>query len=143
MLSNSLEYIVKKEAELSKVAQYLAEQKHSKIICLTGDLGAGKTALVKAFCKLKKSTDSISSPTFSIVNEYVTEHDKIFHFDLYRLESIEEIIDIGIEEYLYSGDYCLIEWPEQIKDVLIDRYIDVKIALADGNTRKIVTSEIQ
>jgi tRNA threonylcarbamoyladenosine biosynthesis protein TsaE len=85
--------------------------------------------------------DSMSSPTFSIVNEYLDEYgETIYHFDLYRLTSLKEAIDIGIEEYLFSGNVCLIEWPQIIVDELPDQYLKISINLVEGNKREIIVS---
>ncbi len=83
-----------------------------KVILLRGDLGAGKTTFIKNFVASLGSTETVTSPTYSIVNEYDSPRGKIYHFDLYRLNSIEEVYDIGMLDYLESGAYCLIEWPE-------------------------------
>jgi tRNA threonylcarbamoyladenosine biosynthesis protein TsaE len=90
-----------------------------RILCFYGDLGAGKTTLIKELCKQLGVTDAGSSPTFSLVNEYASENgEKLFHFDLYRLKNEQEIYDIGYEEYLFSGNYCFIEWPEKMEKLL-------------------------
>lgn len=89
-----------------------------KIILMQGELGAGKTALVKALCNALGSPDEVTSPTFTLVNEYRDRDDvAIFHIDLYRLESIEDALQIGIEDYLNSGTWCFIEWPELIRNI--------------------------
>jgi tRNA threonylcarbamoyladenosine biosynthesis protein TsaE len=106
-------------ADLAKWTQsVLIQFPDKRIFTLTGDLGAGKTASVIEFAKNLGSDDSISSPTFSLVNEYDSVHGKIYHFDLYRLNHPDEVLDIGFEEYLESGAYCFIEWPEKIAELL-------------------------
>ena len=90
----------------------------SKIICFKGDLGAGKTTLIEEICRSLGSRDELSSPTYSILNEYSSEKGSILHADLYRLKSMEEALDLGIEDYLYSGQYCLIEWHQIAESVL-------------------------
>jgi len=91
-----------------------------RILLFKGDLGSGKTTLIKNICNFLSVNEEVTSPTFSLVNQYRdNEGKKIYHFDLYRLESLEEVVDIGFEEYLDSGNWCLIEWPE-IAEELID-----------------------
>ncbi len=105
-----------------------------KIILLYAPMGAGKTTLIKEFCRSLGSTDDFSSPTFSIVNEYQYPNGKIFHFDLYRLKNEEELMDLGIEEYLGSGHYCIFEWPEMVENMIYISYkrIDIEV---DKNIR--------
>lgn len=89
-----------------------------KVILFYGEMGAGKTTLIKEICLRLGVKENISSPTFGIVNSYLGLEGEVFHFDAYRIESKSEAIDLGIEEYLFSGNWCLIEWPEKIKDFL-------------------------
>ena len=90
-----------------------------KIWIFDGEMGAGKTTLIKSICKNLGVFDEVSSPTFSIVNEYKTVDGKtVYHFDFYRIKSIEEAYDMGVEDYFSSGNICLIEWPEKIKEIL-------------------------
>ena len=85
----------------------------SRVFALYGRMGAGKTTLIRELCRTLGVTGEVQSPTFSIINEYKTlSDDSVFHFDLYRINKIEELFDIGYEEYIYSGSYCFIEWPE-------------------------------
>lgn len=108
-------------------------------IALSGDLGAGKTAFVKAFCRRKKVAENVSSPTFALVNEYLfldenQQEQLIHHLDLYRLRSFDEALDIGVQDYLDDEHYCFIEWPEIIEGLLPDDMVFVKIeAQADGS----------
>jgi tRNA threonylcarbamoyladenosine biosynthesis protein TsaE len=105
----------------------------NKIFLFYGDMGAGKTTLIKQLCSVLGTTDNITSPTFSIVNEYHTAGDNIYHFDFYRLKDQTEALDMGYEEYFYSGAYCFIEWPEKIPDLLPLHYSNISIkVLADG-----------
>ena len=100
-------------------ASVLAAVKPHKIILLKGEMGAGKTTLIKAICHQLGVENNVSSPTFSIVNEYVTNKgEPVFHFDFYRIKNIREAYDMGYEEYFFSGNYCLIEWPEMIKELI-------------------------
>ena len=106
-----------------------------KIFLFYGDMGAGKTTFIKALCRELGVTDEVTSPTFSIVNEYVGTNAGVYHFDFYRLKNQNEALDMGYEEYFYSGDYCLIEWPEKIPDLLPLNYIKVTIQVTDPQMR--------
>jgi tRNA threonylcarbamoyladenosine biosynthesis protein TsaE len=93
-----------------------------------GSMGVGKTTFITALCKVLKATDLVSSPTFSIVNEYSTESgEAIFHFDFYRIKTVEELYDIGFEEYLNSQAWCFIEWPEKAPEIINDEFVCVNI----------------
>ena len=121
----------------SVAAQVVAEMQHP-VVLLFGSMGAGKTTLIKALCKVLLVEDEVSSPTYSLVNEYETEAgETIYHFDLYRLNSPEEALDFGVEEYLESGNMCLIEWPEKIVDFLPETFGVIKIE-AFENSRMLV-----
>jgi len=116
-MSSVLEITVTDQNELPGLAEpILRLYNNPKIILLYAPMGAGKTTLIKEFCRQLGSTDNFSSPTYSIVNEYQYPNGKIFHFDLYRLKNIEELMDLGIEEYLNSGHYCIFEWPEMAEE---------------------------
>lgn len=111
----------------------------SKIILFNGEMGAGKTTLIKEICKQLGVLDSMSSPTFSVVNEYHTkDHKIIYHFDMYRIKNIEECFDLGMEEYLYSGHYCFIEWPEIAIPLLPEKYYNLSITTEKDHTRTII-----
>lgn len=111
----------------------------AKIWIFEGGLGAGKTTLIKAICGFLKVTDNVSSPSFSLVNEYETlEGDTIYHFDFYRIKDEMEAIDIGADEYFFSGNLCLIEWPSKIPSLLPDNYLKITINLVSGNQRMIL-----
>ncbi|MEN0050273.1 MAG: tRNA (adenosine(37)-N6)-threonylcarbamoyltransferase complex ATPase subunit type 1 TsaE, partial [Bacteroidota bacterium] len=111
-----MKIVINQLAELPRVAQQLLTYaKAKKIITFTGEMGAGKTTLIQQICQQLGVQEAVTSPTFSIVNEYTNaQEDLIFHIDLYRLKSEEEAINIGIEEYLDQADYCFIEWPQII-----------------------------
>ncbi len=100
---------------ISLVTKYLNDK---KIVFLDGDLGAGKTTLVKKICQRLGSEDQISSPTFSIINEYECRDELIYHMDLYRLNTVEELMDIGAIEYFDSGNICFVEWPELASNII-------------------------
>ncbi|MBN1113126.1 MAG: tRNA (adenosine(37)-N6)-threonylcarbamoyltransferase complex ATPase subunit type 1 TsaE [Bacteroidales bacterium] len=126
-------------SELPNAAkQILEEIKERKIIAFYGNMGAGKTTLITELCRALNVVDTISSPTFSLVNEYHTQNDEIiFHFDFYRIEKQEEVYDFGYEEYFYSENLCLIEWPELIENLLPEDYITIKIEIIDNDSRLI------
>ena len=108
-----------------------------KIILFNGEMGAGKTTLIKAICHELGCEDEVSSPTFSLVNHYVSPSaGDVFHFDCYRLKSTEEAMDIGFEEYLESGSYCLIEWPEIILKLISEPYVEVEV-ISNPTSRQI------
>ena len=127
----------KRLEELPQVAQQIIEYRpEQKIFCLFGKMGAGKTSLIKAICGVLGSEDIVNSPTFSIVNEYDrVEGNGIYHFDFYRIKHIEEVYDIGFDEYLESGNYCFMEWPEKIMELLPASYVKVFIEVKDDETR--------
>jgi tRNA threonylcarbamoyladenosine biosynthesis protein TsaE len=121
----------------------LAEYTQSRIFTFTGHLGAGKTTFVKFLCKsLGCNPDDINSPTFSIVNEYLSAQGPVYHMDLYRINSIEEALDFGIEEYLFSGNFCFIEWPEIALPLLDISYYSVILHVDPSGSRKIEISLI-
>ena len=108
------------------------------VVALSGKMGAGKTTLIKAMCKTLGVTDVVSSPTFALVNEYRTANgDPVFHFDFYRVESVEEVYDIGYEEYIYSGNLCLIEWPEMMMELLPENHVNLSIEETENGVRSI------
>ncbi|MEM7087710.1 MAG: tRNA (adenosine(37)-N6)-threonylcarbamoyltransferase complex ATPase subunit type 1 TsaE [Bacteroidota bacterium] len=104
--------------ELPKIAGMILANTTSKTLLFYGDMGVGKTTLIKELAKKIGVQDTLSSPTFSIVNEYLLDSDKLFHFDFYRIKSAEEVLDIGIEDYFESPHWKLIEWPEKIEGLL-------------------------
>jgi tRNA threonylcarbamoyladenosine biosynthesis protein TsaE len=113
-----------------------------KIFLFYGDMGAGKTTFIKSLCEQLGTNDTVTSPTFSIVNEYQGKGSKIYHFDFYRLKNQTEALDMGYEEYFYSGDYCLIEWPEKIAGLLPANYIRATIQVSDYNERLLTFEKI-
>ena len=130
----SLKFIIRKEEELCAVAKMILEKYNSKIFLFYGEIGVGKTSFIKKFCKELGVSDVVSSPTFSIVNQYSNVNDEIiYHFDFYRTEKKEEVFDIGYEEYLFSSSYCFIEWPEKIEDLLPTNYLKINMKLDDNN----------
>ena len=122
------------EKDLIQVIMELKKTYSQKIFAISGELGVGKTTFIKYFCLELGVKDVVTSPTFSIVNEYLTDsNEKVFHFDLYRLESIKEAVDIGCEMYFQSGLYCFIEWPSLIVDLLPENFVSISIDHIDND----------
>jgi tRNA threonylcarbamoyladenosine biosynthesis protein TsaE len=113
-----------------------------KIFAFDGEMGAGKTTFIKAICKYLGITDLVSSPTFSLVNEYESNSGPLYHFDFYRIKDLTEAYDIGYEEYFYSGSICLIEWPEKIEELLPIPRINVEVILINEHTRTVIFTKI-
>jgi tRNA threonylcarbamoyladenosine biosynthesis protein TsaE len=127
---------IKSISELSAVAeQLLYFANGAKFFVFEGDMAAGKTTFIKALCELLGVKEVVSSPTFSIVNEYESANGLVYHFDFYRLKNLQEAFDIGYEEYFYSGEFCLVEWPQKIEELLPNEYIKVAIELGEGSHR--------
>lgn len=124
--------------EVDQIAREIIELINGKVVLFYGQMGVGKTTLIKEICKSLHAEDVISSPTFSLVNEYRTQNDEpIYHFDFYRIESEGEALDIGVEDYFYSGDWCLIEWPNNIENLLPLDAVEIHLSHADDGKRSI------
>ena len=131
-----METAVNDLSDLPQVAQQLLEfSKGEKIFIFYGDMGAGKTTFIKSFCRVLGVKDVVSSPTYSIVNEYESANGPVYHFDFYRIKDIQEAYDLGYEEYFYGGGICLIEWPERVAELLPEHLIKVEISIIDENRR--------
>lgn len=130
--------------QLSEVSDYLLSMRNeADIIAFYGAMGAGKTTLIKNLCHRMGVTDEVNSPTFAIVNEYVTEEGKsVYHFDFYRIKKIGEAYDIGFENYFDSGNLCLIEWPEMIEPLMPEKYIRVEINHGETDDERMIQCEI-
>ncbi len=123
------------EQAAKKLIDYFSDQ---KIFAFYGKMGVGKTAFIQAICRYLGSADNITSPTFALINEYFdANHQPIYHMDFYRIKNLEEVFDLGYEDYFYSGNYCLIEWPEKIEPLLPGRFVEVRIELGAGGERYI------
>lgn len=128
-----MDYVLHSLEDLQAQASVIAASIPPGVVLFQGEMGAGKTTTIAALCKVWGVEDGVSSPTFSLVNEYRTSAgDTIYHFDFYRLESEEEAMDMGYEDYFWSGNRCLVEWPEKIANLLPDSGTVVKVALVDG-----------
>lgn len=131
-----IEYTLETLDSVSK--QIIDATPHSKIILFNGDLGTGKTTLIKELVKTLGCEETVSSPTYSLVNEYKTEDTSIYHFDLYRLEDEEELYNFGIEEYLNTSHWLLVEWPNLLKPLIDENYYEITINRLDNNNKRML-----
>lgn len=132
-------HVQKVEDLIGAAKEFLELIKDRKIICFNGQMGAGKTTFVKALLKAMDARDDGSSPTFALINEYSSYmYGPIFHFDLYRIESMEEALDLGIEEIIYQDSICFIEWPDKILNLLPEDYVEVKIEVNEDQSRTLI-----
>ena len=124
--------------DLPKIVSEIISSAKNKTLLFYGQMGVGKTTLIKELCKSLGVLDNISSPTFSLVNEYQTaNNDKVYHFDFYRIEDEEEAYDIGIEDYFDSKNWCFVEWPENIENLLPLDAVEIHLSLLDDEQRNI------
>jgi tRNA threonylcarbamoyladenosine biosynthesis protein TsaE len=133
------EYTINSEMDLNEIAKKLIlDFSEKRVILFYGEMGVGKTTLIKVLCKQLGVEEATNSPTFSIVNEYFSTSKKsIFHFDFYRIEEETEVMDIGYEDYFYSGNFCFVEWPEKIPNLLPDDAVKITIVEDEENNRLI------
>jgi tRNA threonylcarbamoyladenosine biosynthesis protein TsaE len=129
--------LVKDKKYLPAAARKILEQTSGKmLLAFYGSMGAGKTTVIKAICKLLGAGDIVTSPTFTMVNEYLTKNNEtIYHIDFYRINKAEEVFDFGIEEYFSSGSYCFMEWPELIGEILPPDTAKIRIAVGENDQR--------
>ena len=129
-----MEFIFSLE-DIASVADIIVTQNPHKVILFHGEMGAGKTTFIKQFCKTLGVTEATSSPTFSLVNEYqTTDNQTVYHFDFYRLKDEHEALDMGADDYFYSGNWCFIEWAENVPNLIPDEHSVITIeVLEDGN----------
>lgn len=126
--------------QIDDVARRVIPLLHSRLVCFDAPMGAGKTTFIKSLCAaMGTDPDEVNSPTFSIINEYPSAEGTIFHFDFYRVKTPQEALDFGLYDYLDSGSWCLMEWPELVADLLPDNCQTIKIEVIDKNTRRITT----
>lgn len=130
--------------EIDTIAAQVLPLLAHKIVLFHAPMGAGKTTFIKALAKQLHITAMTSSPTFSIVNAYQIpdSKDSLYHFDLYRLKEEEEAYDFGFEEYIYSGNWCFIEWPDKVPNLIPDPHTTIEIVSLDSHTRKLIITSI-
>jgi tRNA threonylcarbamoyladenosine biosynthesis protein TsaE len=129
--------IIKNKRELPAAAKKLLNHfQEKRIFAFYGEMGAGKTTFIKAVCELLGATDLVSSPSFTLINEYrQSKGESLYHIDLYRIKNRNEMLDLGIEEYFFSGSYCFIEWPEIIEEILPASSAKIKISVGINEQR--------
>jgi tRNA threonylcarbamoyladenosine biosynthesis protein TsaE len=138
-----MELRVSNISELPDAAsEILTFSEEHRVFLFYGEMGAGKTTLIKALCEHLQVEDGVSSPTFSIVNEYVGPGLTVYHFDFYRIKNQSEAFDLGYEDYLYSGNYCFIEWPEKIADLLPEKFVELKLHETSKDERVIKVHKV-
>ena len=130
---------LKSLSDLNVVAdKFLRAMRGKKVFAFFGPMGVGKTTFIKALCNELGVVEIVTSPTFALVNEYQTgEGDVIYHFDFYRIEKIEEVYDFGYEDYFYSGNYCFIEWPDKVAEILPENIAYVQLVENEDGSRTI------
>ena len=133
-----LNFEINRFDDYNKVIENILDENSSKIILFNGDLGSGKTTLIQLICKKLKIKEKVLSPTFNLINEYQINNDfKVYHFDLYRIKSIQELIEIDFIDYIYSGNYCFIECPEICKDLIDINFKEIFIDIISVDKRLI------
>lgn len=124
--------------EIDAIAQQVIDQNPQKVILFNGLMGVGKTTFIKALSKQLGVENPTSSPTFSLVNEYQAKVGLVYHFDVYRLKNELEALDFGMEDYLYSGNWCFIEWAEKIPNLIPEKHNIISIEVLENGTRKLI-----
>ncbi|NLR94816.1 MULTISPECIES: tRNA (adenosine(37)-N6)-threonylcarbamoyltransferase complex ATPase subunit type 1 TsaE [Flammeovirga] len=143
MKANTLKITTNSLTDLPEAAKKILDftKSSSPVWLFEGEMGAGKTTLIKAICDELGVLDHVNSPTFALVNEYMTnDADTVYHFDMYRIKDEMEAFDIGFEEYLYSQNLCLIEWPSKVERLLPDDCTEISITTIDENSREIIVT---
>ena len=136
--SQNTVYNISSIDQLAAIAIDVLNKSSSKIFLFYGELGAGKTTFIKVLCKVLGVEELVSSPTYALINEYKSSTDTLYHMDLYRLKSVEEAYDIGIEDYLYSGNFCFIEWPQTIEGIIDSPFHVIELLENDDQTRQLM-----
>jgi len=138
-------FTIKHIEEIDRVAaDFLQHYPNQRILALRGEMGIGKTTFIKALCHVLGVKDTVNSPSFAIVNEYKTANQQtIYHFDFYRLKNIEEAFDLGYEDYMYSGAYCMMEWPDKIEALLPPNRLELQLSELPDGARIIQVEEKQ
>jgi len=124
-------------AHIDEAARYFLGANPPKVVLFNGEMGAGKTTFIKALCLALGVKSPTSSPTFSLVNEYEAAEGLVYHFDMYRLKSETEALDFGIDDYLYSGNWCFIEWAEKIPSLIPEEHLVVTLTVVADGKRKL------
>ncbi len=128
--------IMQSENDLPQAAtEFIRQMGDHRIFAFYGEMGAGKTTLIKEICRQMEVKDNVSSPTFALVYEYSTVKGTVYHFDFYRVKELSELFDLGYEDYFYSGEYCFIEWPEMAEHILPEKHVKVKISVGKEGAR--------
>ena len=137
---NSVKIIIKEKVNLHDAAvRFINSFPGKRIFAFYGTMGAGKTTIIRKICESLGATDTVTSPTFTLVNEYRTvKGEPIYHIDFYRIRKKEEVFDFGIEEYFYSGSYCFMEWPELIEEFLPEGTVKVRLTVGDNDERILI-----
>ena len=136
-------FTIKSLDEINEVAaRFISQYREHKVMALYGSMGVGKTTFVKALCEVMEVEDIVNSPSFAIINEYGDKAgDIIYHFDFYRLKDVNEAYDLGYEDYLYSGNLCLIEWPEKIEPILPEDILELHFEQTESGERTITVKK--
>lgn len=125
-------------AEIDEIAKRILKENPQRVIRFEAEMGTGKTTLIKALCKALQIEETISSPTFSLVNQYETINGElVYHFDFYRLKNEVEALDFGVDDYLYSGNWCFLEWSEKIPNLIPDEHTTIKIQTLENGNRSL------
>ena len=133
-----LNFEINKFDDYNEVIENILDKNSSKIILFNGELGSGKTTLIQLICKKLKIKEKVLSPTFNLINEYQINNDfKVYHFDLYRIKSIQELIEIDFIDYIYSGNYCFVEWPKICEDLIDINFKEIFIDIISEDKRLI------
>lgn len=134
----AMQRIISNQNELPEAAKELLNfAGEERVFLFYGEMGAGKTTFIKALCRALGVEDPVSSPTFSIINEYIANGQSMYHFDFYRIKTENEALDMGYEDYLFSGNYCFIEWPERISNLLPQKCIEISLQQTTGDEREL------
>jgi len=133
-----LNFEINRFDDYNEVIENILDENSSKIILFNGDLGSGKTTLIQLICKKLKIKEKVLSPTFNLINEYkINKNLKVYHFDLYRIKSVQELIEIDFIDYIYSGNYCFVEWPKICEDLIDINFKEIFIDIISEDKRLI------
>ena len=133
-----LNFEINRFDDYNEVIENILDKNSSKIILFNGELGSGKTTLIQLICKKLKIKEKVLSPTFNLINEYkIYKNLKVYHFDLYRIKSVQELIEIDFIDYIYSGNYCFVEWPKICEDLIDINFKEIFIDIISEDKRLI------